>query len=310
MSDAYLFLGLATVFGAVLVGLLALVTGTSTKERALASLEAQVGAESSNLREVELSRSFADRALHPLLVRWGQLARRLTPVGSIRKLERQIVLAGSPRGWDVGRISVAKFAGLVLGAVLGMMVVRVLGSTGVQAIVVVLVVTAMGFIAPNAVIARKVEERQLAIRRSLPDTIDLLTISVEAGLGFDAALTEVTRNVPGPLSAEIGRMLQEMQLGVGRTDALRDLAARTEVEDLNAFVLAMVQAETFGVSVANVLRAQTRDLRLKRRQYAEEAAHKLPVKLLFPMMLCVMPALFVVVIGPGVIRIIEGLGGV
>ena len=203
-----------------------------------------------------------------------------------------------------------KLAGVVLGAVLGLVVADFAGMVGIQKMVVVSVVALMGFVTPNVIIARKVEERQLAIRRSLPDTIDLLTISVEAGLGFDAALSEVTRNVPGPLSAEIGRMLQEMQLGVARTDALRDLAARTEVEDLNAFVLAMVQAETFGVSVANVLRAQTRDLRLKRRQYAEEAAHKLPVKLLFPLMVCVMPALFVVVIGPGVIRIMEGLGGI
>src|SRR5206468_12262484 len=124
---------------------------------------------------------------------------------------------------------------------------------------------------------------QEATRRPRPDTMDLLTIAVEAGLGYDAALAHVRRNVPGPLSDEIGRMLQEIQLGVPRVDAFRDLAARTDVEELRAFVLAMVQADTFGISIAKVLRAQSKELRMKRRQRAEEKAQKVPVKLLFPL---------------------------
>ena len=137
----------------------------------------------------------------------------------------------------------------------------------------------------------------------LADTIDLLTISVEAGLAFDAALLHARRSMKGPLSEEIGRMLHEMQLGIKRSEAIRNLSARTNVQELRSFALAMVQADVFGVSVANVLRSQSQELRTKRRQRAEERAMKTPVKLLFPMIGCILPALLVLVVGPGVIRI-------
>jgi tight adherence protein C len=143
----------------------------------------------------------------------------------------------------------------------------------------------------------------------MPDTMDLLTISVEAGLGFDAALAHVRKKVPGPLSDEIGRMLHEMQLGVARVEAFRHLADRTDVEELKAFVLSMVQADTFGISVGKVLRAQAKELRMKRRQRAEEAAMKVPVKMLFPLIFCILPAMFIVMIGPGVIRIMRAFSG-
>jgi tight adherence protein C len=143
----------------------------------------------------------------------------------------------------------------------------------------------------------------------MPDTMDLLTISVEAGLSFDAALAHVRKNVPGPLSDEIGRMLHEMQLGVSRVEAFRHLADRTDVEELKAFVLSMVQADTFGISVGKVLRAQAKELRMKRRQRAEEAAMKVPVKMLFPLIFCILPAMFIVMVGPGVIRIMRAFSG-
>jgi tight adherence protein C len=139
--------------------------------------------------------------------------------------------------------------------------------------------------------------------------MDLLTISVEAGLGFDAAMLHVRRHTAGPLAQEIGWMLHEMQLGVSRVDAFRHLSERTDVDELKGFVLALIQADVFGVSVANVLRAQSRELRIARRQRAEEKAMKVPVKLLFPMLLCIMPALFVVLVAPGVMRIVETLFG-
>jgi tight adherence protein C len=162
-----------------------------------------------------------------------------------------------------------------------------------------------GYIAPDSILNRKAEDRQKRIRRAMPDTMDLLTISVEAGLGFDSALAQVVQHVPGPLSLELGRMLQEVQLGRSRADAFRDLAARTDVEEMSAFTLAMIQADIFGVSVSKVLRAQAKELRVKRRQSAERIAMQIPVKILFPMLFCVMPALFVVVIGPGAIRIFD-----
>ena len=140
--------------------------------------------------------------------------------------------------------------------------------------------------------------------------MDLLTISVEAGLGFDAALAHVRRNVPGPLSDEFARMLQEMQLGVSRVDAFRHLSDRTDVDELRAFVLAMIQADVFGVSIAKVLRAQAKELRVKRRQRAEEKAQKLPVKLLFPLLFGILPSMFVVIVGPGVIRMLHSFLGI
>jgi tight adherence protein C len=161
----------------------------------------------------------------------------------------------------------------------------------------------VAYVAPAAALDRKAQSRQEQIRRMLADTIDLLTISVEAGLAFDAALLHARRSMKGPLSEEIGRMLHEMQLGIKRSDAMRNLSDRTNVQELRSFVLAMVQADVFGVSVANVLRSQSHELRTKRRQRAEERAMKTPVKLLFPMICCILPALLVLVVGPGAIRI-------
>jgi len=165
----------------------------------------------------------------------------------------------------------------------------------------------IGYMFPVSVVDRKGRKRQEEIRRSLADTIDLLAISVEAGLAFDAALLHARRTIRGPLSEEIGRMLHEMQLGARRVDAMRHLADRTDVEELRSFVLAMVQADVFGVSIANILRSQSQELRTKRRQRAEERAMKMPVKLVFPMVVCCLPALLVVVVGPGIIRIAQNL---
>ncbi len=165
----------------------------------------------------------------------------------------------------------------------------------------------MGFILPDSVLNRRVDERQREILKTLSDTLDLLTISVEAGLSLNAAIAQVVQNVPGVLSSEFARMLQEIQLGVPRSDAFRHLAERTDVEELNAFALAMIQADVFGVSIASVLRTQAQQLRIKRRQRAEAKAQQTPVKIVFPLVLCVLPALFVVIIGPGAIRIAHSI---
>jgi tight adherence protein C len=169
----------------------------------------------------------------------------------------------------------------------------------------------IGYFGPEIVIDRRIEARQSSIRRALPDTLDLLTISVEAGLGFDAALSQVMHSVPGALSMEIARTMQEMQLGVSRADAFRNLNVRTEVDELKSLVLAIIQADKFGISVSKVLRAQAHEQRTKRRQRTEERAMKIPVKILFPLITCVLPSMFIVVLGPGVIRIVQqfmGLG--
>jgi tight adherence protein C len=165
----------------------------------------------------------------------------------------------------------------------------------------------VGFVLPDSVVNRKVQERQKEILKTLSDTLDLLTISVEAGLSLNAAIAQVVQNVPGVLSAEFARMLQEIQLGVPRSEAFRHLADRTDVDELNGFALAMIQADVFGVSIASVLRTQAQQLRIKRRQAAEAKAQQTPVKIVFPLVLCILPARFVVIVGPGAIQIVTQL---
>jgi tight adherence protein C len=175
------------------------------------------------------------------------------------------------------------------------------------AIVAIALLAFVGFVLPDSLLNRKVTERQKEILKTLSDTLDLLTISVEAGLSLNAAIAQVVQNVPGVLSAEFARMLQEIQLGVPRSEAFRHLADRTDVEELNGFALAMIQADVFGVSIASVLRTQAQQLRIKRRQAAEAKAQQTPVKIVFPLVLCILPALFVVIVGPGAIQIVTQL---
>ena len=151
---------------------------------------------------------------------------------------------------------------------------------------------------PNLMVSHMADARADRLRRDLPDALDLLTITVEAGLAFDAALNQVARNTTGPLAGEFFRVLQEMQLGLGRSEALKALGERTPVPELRQFVTAMMQADTFGIPIAQVLRVQAKEMRTKRSQLAEERAQKVPIKILFPLIFCVLPALFVVVIGP------------
>ncbi len=233
--------------------------------------------------------------------------RRVTPIDARERLTKKLQLAGSPQGWDAERVLAFKVIGAVAGFALGLFVSAMVHPAPFIAIVVLGLLAFAGFVAPDSVINRKVDERQKEILSTLSDTLDLLTISVEAGLSLNAAIAQVVQNVPGVLSAEFARMLQEIQLGVPRSEAFRHLADRTDVEELNAFALAMIQADVFGVSIASVLRTQAQQLRIKRRQRAEGRAQQTPVKIVFPLVLCVMPALFVVIVGPGAIRIVQNL---
>jgi tight adherence protein C len=247
-----------------------------------------------------------DRVVAPIAAGLAGLAARLTPAGARDKISAKLVLAGSPNGWTAERVLALKGLGLLLGLLVGNLV-RGLVPVPALGIVAMAVFASIGYLIPGAALSQGIVVRQERIARTLSDTIDLLTISVEAGLSFDAALLHARRTMKGPLSEEIGRLLHEVQLGLSRSDALRHLSERTMVPELKGFVLAMVQADVFGVSVANVLRAQSQELRSKRRQRAEERAMKIPVKLLFPMIFCVMPALFIVIIGPAALEIFRAI---
>jgi tight adherence protein C len=167
----------------------------------------------------------------------------------------------------------------------------------------------LGYYAPNLYLYQKGYDRTQKMERALPDALDLLTISVEAGLGFDAALSQVARNTDGPLAAEFARVLQEMQIGLGRSHALRAMGDRSTLPDLRAFTSAMVQADAFGIPVGQVLRVQSSEMRIKRRQKAEEAAQKIPVKIMIPLVMFILPSLFIAVIGPAVIGLMGAFGG-
>jgi tight adherence protein C len=309
MSEIWLVLAVASAFFAVVLVGLAVESGSSEKKRALRLLESQVSSstESINLREQELSKNFGQRVLVPVVAGAGRVARRVTPLDTRDRVAKKLLLAGGPVGWDAERVLAFKVIGAVSGVFGGFVLSTMLKPAPFVAIVAIALLAFVGFVLPDSLLNRKVDERQKEILKTLSDTLDLLTISVEAGLSLNAAIAQVVQNVPGVLSAEFARMLQEIQLGVPRSEAFRHLADRTDVEELNGFALAMIQADVFGVSIASVLRTQAQQLRIKRRQAAEAKAQQTPVKIVFPLVLCILPALFVVIVGPGAIQIVTQL---
>ena len=230
------------------------------------------------------------------------VAVRLSPSGISTTLQRRLDLAGNPSGLTPDRVLAAKGLGLfILGSLGGLYGLRTIGLLVVGAAVA----GTIGFFLPDVLLYNAGIKRQEKIQKALPDALDLLTVCVEAGLGFDAALAQVARNTTGPLAAEFSRVLQEIQIGKSRSQALRAMTDRTTVPGLRSFVSALVQAGELGITIADVLREQAKEMRLRRRQRAEEKAQKVPVKILFPLVFCLFPSMFVVIIGPGVISIIH-----
>jgi tight adherence protein C len=311
MSSIWLALALIGTFLAIF--LIGVVVDMLMRERnrPVALLQSHVGTVSGpiDLRQQQLQGSVLDRILLPGAKRLGRGLVRLTPFDLDGRINELLVFAGNPAGWDPERVVAMKIVGAVAGVVGGGLLMAMVPLKPFLEILFVVAVAGIGYTLPTAQVRAMANKRQSTIRKQLSDVMDLLTISVEAGLGFDAALAQVTKNVPGPLAEEIARLLQETQIGVSRPDTFRNLAKRTNVPELQGFVLSMIQADLFGVSIANVLRAQAQELRHKRRQRAEEIAQKIPVKLLFPMIFMVLPALFVIVLGPGAIKIHEQFFG-
>jgi tight adherence protein C len=236
--------------------------------------------------------------------RIAKLGRAATPRMALSGIRRRLDYAGNPPFWTVDRVFEIKGLGLIAAGVVGV-VLGVLTGGGVGGFVGGLAGAAFGFFVPDLILFDLSQRRQGTIRHTLPDILDTLTVSVEAGLGFDAALAQVTRYGRGPLAGEFARVLQEMQIGRSRVEALRALAARTNVMELRSFCAIVVQATELGVPIANVMREQAREMRIRRRQRAEELAQKVPVKILFPLIFCLFPAVFIIVLGPGVIHILD-----
>ncbi|CAA9308710.1 MAG: Type II/IV secretion system protein TadC, associated with Flp pilus assembly [uncultured Friedmanniella sp.] len=234
--------------------------------------------------------------------RLGWLATRLTPPGRRRTLERLWTRAGRPAAWPVPRLVLAKLVLPLVALVLSLLYLS--AKPGTLTVVVGAVVTVVCHFLPELLLHSRAQERSQKITLELADTLDQMTIAVEAGLGFDGAMAKAGQNGQGPLAEELVRTLQDIQLGQSRREAYESLAGRTDVVDLRRFVRAVVQADKYGVAVADVLRTQAAEMRMKRRQRAEEKAMQIPVKVIFPLMLCILPVLFIVLLGPAAMDIV------
>ena len=288
-------------------GILLLIFGVASRRRVdpLNARLAGIVQAPRTLEDYEMQAPFMDRFIRPLLLGIARGFSRLTPSSSLDGIQKRLLGAGLQ-----GQTQVSDFVGMKgMGAVFGLLFAGLLAFAMRPAlggiIILALLFGFLGYIAPDLWLRSKTDRRKLEITNALPDTIDLLTISVEAGLGFDQAMGRIVSKSNNTLSREFGRVLQQMRLGVPRRDALRQMADRTGVEDVSQFVGAIVQAEQLGASVGRVLRVQSAEMRVRRRQRAQKLAQQAPIKMLFPMAFLILPSIFVVVLGPAIPRIVK-----
>lgn len=257
-------------------------------------------------RDDVLEQDFSQRAVAPVMEGIGRFALRFTPTGWVGRAQHKLVLAGRAERMDGNTWAAIRIIALVV-AIVALAPVMPMLDTGTMKLGVGGLILFLGFFGPEASLNRAIDDRRKEMERSLPDIIDLLVISVEAGLGFEAAMGRVVQNVPGVLSEEFSRTLAETRVGVSRHDALKAMSERTDVDDLNSFILSLIQADQFGVSIARMLRVQADEMRVRRRQRIQEKAFAAPVKMIFPMIGCIFPSIFIVILGPAVISISRNL---
>jgi tight adherence protein C len=299
-----LLAGIVLVMIAIAVLVLATVVGSSQSTgvaRSLQLLNHQVTTKEVGKNELGVQ----DRLLMPTLDRMRALAVRISPSGTGGRIARSLDRAGNPAAWSVERIMGAKGLGLIIGVVLpllflGFTFTGLLAAAGMGA---------LGFFLPDLLLYNAGQKRQQQMRKGLADALDMLTVCVEAGQGFDAAILQVARAVDGPIAGEFARVLSEMQIGKSRGEAFAALGERTSGQEVKNFVSALVQADRLGLPIAAVLREQTKEMRVVRRQRAEEQAQKVTVKILFPLLFCIFPVIFIVIIGPGAIQIMKAFSG-
>ncbi len=300
---------IAAVATTVVVGLLLTAAGMRLSDRAevrstMGVVSSQTLTPLSVVASEQDVRSFFERALAPVLRKTVDLGRLFTPPGYVKNVQRRLTLAGRSHRVDLDRFLAGRLVTVAaIPVMLGLVVLLPVASrTRFILFLFVAVLLALG---PEAILNRRVQARQDAIRVQLPDILDLLTISAEAGLGFEQALSRTVVTVPGALSDEFARMLQETRLGMSRREALEGIAERTDVAELRAFLVALNQAETLGISIVHILRSQSGEARLAQRMRAQEKAQKAPVKMMFPLVFCIFPSLFIVIVGPAVIQVYE-----
>lgn len=257
------------------------------------------------LEEIELSQRFYERVILPFFNQIGEIAQRFTPQATLENARRRLEMAGNPMQLEPAFFLATRF---VLAIVLGGLIVLVYLITGrnwLQGLMLSFVFLLLGFFLPDMWLGSLISRRQKAVFRAMPDALDLLTIAVEAGLGFDSAMAKVHEKWDNDLSLEFGRVLQEIRLGKLRREALRDMAERLGVSEMTSFVAAVIQSEQLGVSMAKVLRIQSDQMRVRRRQMAEEEAHRAPIKMIFPIGLLIFPSLLIILLGPAAMLLLS-----
>jgi tight adherence protein C len=294
-----LILAIAAACAAVAVSLAVTAVGMpATQRERMLKILAEFG--ENRITDTRPARPTLYNKVRPGLIWFFQRSGDLiTPPAMKQRLARQLDYAGNPAAWPVDRVVQARMFAVIFFGLVGYILVPAHAALALLGGIVI------GLVLPEVLVRNAGEKRQQALARSLPDVLDALVIGVEAGLGLDAALNQVAAMLEGPMPDEVRRLLQEMQLGVSRTEALRALSARTTSRDLKRLVTALVQAGEMGISVAGILREHAADQRLRRRQRAEEKAQKVAIKLLFPVLFCLFPVIFVVVLGPAVLTIMK-----
>jgi tight adherence protein C len=267
--------------------------------------------ETATLEEIELSQPLSERVIIPMARRFGELVSRFTPQNALQSTAHKLELAGNPRGLDPAvfwalRIIIAV---AIAGFLLFIFTIGSINWSFGRKTLVLAGFVALGFYVPEMLLTSRIQRRQKAIRRAMPDALDLLTICVEAGLGFDGAVQKVSEKWDNELSRAFGRVIRELQLGKLRREALRDMSDRIGIPEMTSFVAAVIQSEQLGVSMAKVLRIQADQMRIKRRQIAEEAAHKAPIKMLIPMALLIFPSICIVLMTPAILRLFQSTLG-
>jgi tight adherence protein C len=263
--------------------------------------------EITDLEEIELSQPLTERIVFPIARKMGQLALRFTPQNAIQQTSKKLELAGNPGGMDPTVFWALRMAGLSLGALL--FFVASIAPEGSflkgRGLLIGIPAAAMGFFLPELWLQGRISKRQHDVRKAMPDALDLLTICVEAGLGFDAAMAKVYEKWDNVVAMAFGRVIREIQLGKLRRDSLKDMADRLGVPEMTSFIAAVIQSEQLGVSLARVLRIQADQMRIKRRQLAEEAAHKAPIKMLIPLALLIFPSICIVLMTPAILMLMQ-----
>jgi tight adherence protein C len=313
MTTGLLVLGAIVLIGAIAVVIVSLRrTGQGDENDPLQSRLAEFvqRGDVNSLEEIELSQPFAERVIYPIIRRVGEFSTRFTPQKAIQDTARRLELAGNPWPIDAPTFLALRF---VLAIVLGGFLLAVVFISPPQSTTNSLLYVGggafLGFFLPHLMLTSKVTNRQGEIRKAMPDSLDLLTICVEAGLGFEAAMSKVAQKWDNQLALAFARTLKEIQLGKVRREALKDMSDRLGIPEMTSFTAAIIQSEQLGVSLSKVLRIQADQMRMKRRQYAEEKAHQAPIKMIIPMALLTFPSILIIILTPAILQIMSNLGG-